>query len=160
MSNYSILKGVPDGSDVTLLDTFYRYPRRQDDGKYSQDYLCLLYKDNLTGKKYHEIIEQPTYDYYIAKDHISLDHNLLFIEKQNVNKVTVPYNKLLLSIAENTGNLDFYNNNVKSGNRRANNAVGIITLHSFPVPILEAVFALRGSKDYQPVLFIIKPVDI
>ena len=145
----SMIRGVPDGSDITLLDTFYRYPKRQEDGKYSEDYMCLLYKDNITGKKYHEIIEQPTYDYYIAKDKINLDHNLLFIEKQNVDKVTVPYNKLLYSIAENTGNLDFYNANVKAGNRRGNNELhSLYNVFSSDCNI-DDFYRFKFSKHYK-----------
>lgn len=118
--NNSLLSDYPEGSDLTFLNSFYRYPKKQEDGKYSKDYSVILFKDNKTGVKQHRILESPEYQYYIANDDIHIDHNLLFIEKENVHKVTTPYNKLLKSIAQNTGNEDFFNQNIISGNRRAN----------------------------------------
>ena len=102
--NNSLLSDYPEGSDLTFLNSFYRYPKKQEDGKYSKDYSVILFKDNKTGVKQHRILESPEYKYYIANDDIRIDHNLLFIEKENVHKVTTPYNKLLKSIAQNTGN--------------------------------------------------------
>lgn len=116
----SLIPGYPEGSDITILDTFYRYGRKQEDGKYSKDFISILFRDNITGEKKHEVIYNPDYEYYMANDDVMLDHNLLFIEKEKAYKVTVPYSMLLKSIAQNTGNEEFYNNNVSGGNRKAN----------------------------------------
>lgn len=116
----ALIPGYEENSDITFLNSFYRYPRKNDDGKYDKDYSVVLFKDNKTGQKKHVVIEAPEYTYYIANNDVMLDHNLLFIEKEKVHKVVTPYNNLLKSIAEQTGNEDFYYANVQSGNRKAN----------------------------------------
>ena len=91
-----------------------------DDGKYSNDNLILVYRDNLTGKKYHEIYENPEYEFYMANDDVYIDHHLQTIELDKVHKVVTPYKDLELTIAKLTGNEDYYFENLRQGNRSAN----------------------------------------
>lgn len=122
-----MLKGYPRDADITLIDTIYQYPQRQDDGKYSEDKMMVLFKDNVTGEKKLEEIVNPTYVFYKANDEVVLEHNLFFIEKENVHEIEVPFKDLLKTIAEETGNLDFFFENIRNRNRRANNQ-----LHTLP----------------------------
>ena len=46
----SLIKGYHKGSDLTIMNTMYRYPRRQDDGKYSNGSMTIIYRDNVTGQ--------------------------------------------------------------------------------------------------------------
>lgn len=115
-----LLKGYPEGSDISLLDIRYRYPRQDSSGKWGDNWAYAIFRDNNTGKKKHQIITSPDYEYFIAKDNVSLSHNLLFIEKEKVDSVVVPFNKLLKDIAQRTGQTEFYYNNLSNGNRRAN----------------------------------------
>lgn len=118
---------LPDhqnGDDITLMDTYYEYPHKIENGeeksKYTKDYICIMYKDNRTGKKHHHIIENPEYEFYMADPQIQLDHNLLFINKNKVIPYSTPYTQLNKKIAELTGNETLYYNNIQSGNRSAN----------------------------------------
>ena len=115
-----LIKGYPDGSDITILNTAYHYSRKQEDGKYSKDNLMITFRNNTTGKKDHVVIEEPEYEFYMANDDVLIDHHLLAIEKDKVHKVVTPYNKLEKTIAELTGNEKFYYNNIELGNRSAN----------------------------------------
>lgn len=109
------------GADLTLLNTEYRYPRKNNEtGKYDKGSLTLMYKDNMTGEKFTEYVEDPPYDFYFAKDGQYQDYNEFFIEKEKVDKITVPFRDLEKRIAELTDNTQFYYDNIKCGNRYAN----------------------------------------
>ena len=54
-----ILQQYPDGSDLTIMNCYYQYGLKDPvSGKRKPDYLTMVYKDNTTGKKKYEIIEQ------------------------------------------------------------------------------------------------------
>ena len=38
-----------EGSDLTIMNTFYQYPLFEDGKKICDDFLALVYKDNNTG---------------------------------------------------------------------------------------------------------------
>lgn len=118
-----LLKGIPEGSDITLLNCIYRYPQKQEDGKYTKDIMQVLYRDNVTGEKHVTEVESPTYVYYMTKDDVYIDSNELFLDKSKLDRIEVPYTDLLKDIAERTNNLDFFYDNIKNRNRKANNAL-------------------------------------
>ena len=95
-----LFKKVPIGSDITIMNTQYQYKKRDDDGKYQPDYLAITYKDNETQKKDHIIIKNPKYKYFILKPGVDCSYNRLFVEKDKVDEVEVPYNNLEKDIAE------------------------------------------------------------
>ena len=100
-----MIPGYQQGADITLLDAKYIRQRKDEaTGKWLDDKMILLYKDNVTGEKKRHIIKNPTYIFYIANDDVVIDENLFFIEEENVSAVAVPYTKLLLEIAKETAN--------------------------------------------------------
>lgn len=116
-----MIKGYNPGSDITFLNTLYRYPKKkEDESGYEDDFISILYKDNITGKKDHCIIYKPDYEYFELKPNIMLTHNLFFIEKEKVVPRMVRFTDLLKDIAERSDNMDFFINNIRTGNRRAN----------------------------------------
>ena len=116
-----VIPGYPIGSDLTIVDTAYFYGYKDDDGVDHKDFISITFRDNVTGEKKAYIINEPLYTFYRLKDEYPrLDHNLFFIEKDKVEPVTCKYNDLIKAIAEETGNLDVYYDNVKSGNKRDN----------------------------------------
>lgn len=119
-----MITGYKEGADLTILDATYKYGYLCSD---KTDRISILYKDNITQEKKIEVIKNPTYIFYETDNDVVLDHNLFFIEKENVNAVEVPYNNLLKKIAEDTGNLNFFYDNIKNRNRKANNQ-----LHTIP----------------------------
>ena len=61
-------KEFPEGSDLTLLNTYYQYPAFEDGKKISDDFIVLVFRDNSTGITHHKIINKPTYTYYLMND--------------------------------------------------------------------------------------------
>ena len=127
-----MIKGYPKGSNITVINTSYQYPKRieNDKGekvKYSDDIMTILYKDLDTGEKKIEEIHKPHYTFFKSKDDVYIDHNMLFIDKNDVTEISVPYSNLLKRIAKETNNTEFFYNNIKNGNRRDNEE-----LHTIP----------------------------
>ena len=111
----------PVGSDITIMNSYYNYPVFQDGKKVMDDVLALVYKDNKTSKKDFITIQKPYYTFYKLKDGIDVPvYNQLFVERDKVDAVEVPFVKLDESIAKATGNIDFYKNNVYNHNKAAN----------------------------------------
>ena len=117
-----LLERYPEGSDITVMNTYYQYPLfKQGEGKICDDFLVLTYKDNTTGQKDYKIIEKPKYTYYKLKDQSDhVDYNRLFIERSKVEPVEVTFTDLEKDIAETTGNLDFYKTNLANRERAKN----------------------------------------
>ncbi len=115
-----MIPGYKEGSDITLLNTFYQNTRRSEDGKRLSDILTIVYEDNVTGKKNHVDIENPDYEYYKIKDEIVTDYNRLFIDKDKCEKIVVPYKSLLKSISLETGRQAEFKANIEQGNFSAN----------------------------------------
>lgn len=116
-----MLKLFPPDSDVTILDAVYRRPRKDETtGKWSDCNMTILYKDNITGLKHHEVINKPPYEFYVANDDVYVPHHLFFIEKEKVHPVSCECNKIEKTIAELTGQTDLYYDNLNNGNKSAN----------------------------------------
>lgn len=115
-------KQYPEGSDLTIMNTFYQYPKFEDGKKVEDDYIALVYKDNVTGKKKYKIIKKPEYTFYILKNEADrVNYNRMFIERDKVTPVTVPYLEVEKEIAKLTGNEEFYATNIKNRNKPLNN---------------------------------------
>lgn len=115
-----LISGYPDGSDITIMNAVYHYSHKMDDGKYSDDVMTIIFKDNKTGLKDFRDIHHPKYTYYKIKDPYVQDYSQFFIDTDKVDPITVKYTDLEKSIAEQTGRLDMFYDNIKCGNRRAN----------------------------------------
>lgn len=113
-----------EGADLTIMNTIYHYPKKLDNGKWDSGSIDIIAKDNKTGRKVLDHIVDPIYPFYFSKE--SIDTNLLFIEKEKVDLIEVPYRELKYKIAELTDNIDFYFDNIKNKNSRANE---ILHLH-------------------------------
>ena len=115
-------KQYPEGSDLTIMNTFYQYPKFEDGKKVEDDYIALVYKDNVTGKKKYKIIKKPEYTFYTLKNKADrVNYNRMFIERDKVTPVTVPYLEVEKEIAKLTGNEEFYATNIKNRNKALNN---------------------------------------
>ena len=114
------IHGYKDGDKITLLNTIYLRPRKDEDGKYGPDYLYIVYKDMVTGDKKMQELKRPKYTYYMANDNVPIAHNMMYIDKDKVHPVKCNYSDLKKSIAENTNNLEWFIDNLTSGNYKAN----------------------------------------
>lgn len=115
------IKGYEPGSNITILNAIYHKSKKDPmTGKYSKDSIDIVFKDLDTGEKKVEHIVEPTYTYYLANDDVQFGYNQLFTSKENVHPVECKYRDLLKDIAEKTGNLEFFYDNIKNGNYREN----------------------------------------
>lgn len=144
-----LLPEYPEGSDITIMNTNYQFPVYQDGKKVSDDMMFLIYKDNNTGKKGYKIIKQPTYTYYKAKPNINLDYNKLFIERDKVDPITVKFNDLEKSIAEETENEDFYRINIASRNKQENRKLHTVHSVFFSDMNIEDHYRFKFAQTYQ-----------
>ena len=117
-----MIKNYNPGSDITILDTIYQYPKRNEEGDgYEDDFISILYRDNKTGAKDHYVIYNPDYEYYeLAPGEEVQQFNKFFVEKEKVVPRRVPFKDLLRDIAERSGNLDMFYDNIRNGNSRGN----------------------------------------
>lgn len=143
-----IISNYAEGSNITIMNSSYHYPRKNEDGSWKKDFIDIVYKDADTGKKGYRTIYQPSYVYYKANDNISIPHNYFYIDKEKVHPVECEFRSLLKSIATETDNLDFFYENAKSGNRNANKK-----LHTNPRVFLSDVhiedhYRFRFDNEY------------
>lgn len=111
---------LPTGANITVLNTIYhRSQKDPNTGKYKNDFLTIVYKDLDTGKKHHKIIYKPKYTFYKLKNG-DPGYNLFFAHQEEVEPIECNYTDLEKTIAELTGNKEFYQRNRESGNYRAN----------------------------------------
>lgn len=152
----AIISRYPKGSDITVMDLSYTYPRRDEDtGKYKKDFMTIVAKDNNTGKKFHEIIYEPTYRFYMTKEGVDTSYNKFFIEKDKLDQYECKFTELAKTIAELTDNTDFYYDNIKNGNRAANKQLHWIPSVFGSDTNIEDHYRARFAQDY---LNDIKPI--
>ena len=112
----SFIKGYPIGANISLVNAIYVKPQKDENGRYGSDYIYIVFKDNDTQEVKMQEIANPKYTYYISNGTKAIDHNMLYIEKEYVRPITVPYRDLKKSIAEETNNKEWYYDCLKSGN--------------------------------------------
>lgn len=145
-----IISNRPEGSNITILDTLYLYPKKDiNTGKYDKGSMTVIYKDLDTGEKYHETIYDPDYEFYKAKEGENLTYNHLYIEKDKLNKYVVPFRNLEKTIAELTNNTEFYYDNIKNGNRYNNKQLNThVSLFNSDTDINDH-YRYRFGKEYR-----------
>ena len=139
----------PVGSDITIMNTYYNYPIYQDGKKISDDFIILVYKDNKTGLTHNITLTKPEYTYYICKPGIEPDHNMLFIEKEKVDEVNVPFTQLERDIAEKTNKMDFYKTNIQNRNKSENRKLHAIPKVFFSDTNIEDHYRFKFAQMYS-----------
>lgn len=115
-----MIRGYSEGANITVLNTIYHKAVKGENGKYGKDSIDIIYKDLDTGEKKLEHIEQPKYTYYMANDDVALQHPEFYISKDLVHPVTCKYSDIKKDIAQNTGNIEYFYDNINNGNYREN----------------------------------------
>ena len=140
----------PEGSDLTLLNTFYQFPIYEDGKKKSDDFIVLVYKDNSTGEKHHEIIFRPTYTYYLLNDDQEIpNYNKLFIEREKVHPIEVKFTDLEKSIAYETDNEEFFKQNIYSQNKQENKKLHTLPQVFFSDTNIEDHYRFKFGMTYK-----------
>lgn len=130
-----LIQSYPKGSDLVILDATYHFPNKQQvEGYngvktvYTPDTMTIVYKDNTTGKKGIEVIENPKYVFYMLKNNIPTpNYDMFFTDMKNLDEITCRYRDINKAIAEKldqyegtTKYTDLYKKNVRDGNYKAN----------------------------------------
>lgn len=130
-----LIQSYPKGSDLVILDATYHFPNKQQvEGYngvktvYTPDTMTIVYKDNTTGKKGIEVIENPKYVFYMLKNNIPTpNYDMFFTDMKNLDEITCRYRDVNKAIAEKldqyegtTKYTDLYKRNVRDGNYKAN----------------------------------------
>ena len=139
----------PEGSDITIMNTYYQYPVFNDGKKVCDDFIDIVFKDNRDDSKHHKIITNPDYIYYLLNENEPVpDYNKLFIERSKVHPVHTPFRDLEKSIAENTGHEDFYKENVRNRDRANNKKLHTDTRVFFSDTDIENHYRFRFANTY------------
>lgn len=130
-----LIPSYPLGSDLVILDATYHFPNKQQvEGYngvktvYTPDTMTIVYKDNTTGKKGIEVIENPKYVFYMLKNNIPTpNYDMFFTDMKNLDEITCRYRDINKAIAEKldqyegtTKYTDLFKKNVRDGNYKAN----------------------------------------
>ena len=130
-----LIPSYPLGSDLVILDATYHFPNKQQVESYNgvktvytPDTMTIIYKDNTTGKKGIEVIENPKYVFYMLKNNIPTpNYDMFFTDMKNLDEITCRYRDINKAIAEKldqyegtTKYTDLFKKNVRDGNYKAN----------------------------------------
>lgn len=122
-----LIKGYPHGSDITVMDTRYRGRHKNPDNndKWEDASIDIVYKDNLTGLKHHQVINNPIFEFYQLNEDVYLPPNesTMYMLKDKLHPVRCHYQDLKKTLAELSGNLDVYYDNIRNGMSKANDAL-------------------------------------
>ena len=105
------------GRQLMLCDVIYQRGSKKTDWK---DYLNIVYRDMVTGKKEIFTIEEPTIDIFVVKEEYrDFKKPRHFIEKDKVDVKTVKYKDVLWEIAKIGGEetIYFYKNHSQKERR-------------------------------------------
>ena len=77
------IKGYSDGADISLLNCYYIYPRKDEKtGKWDKGTMVIIFYDQATGEIKHEEIEDPEYTFYVSKQGIHFTYPQFFVSKK------------------------------------------------------------------------------
>lgn len=98
-----LFKKYPEGSNITILNTIYHYPRKDENEKWVNGAITLIAKDLDSGKKLISIIDNPTYEFYTVKPEYYPNIQNYYHKAYPIEWLTlheVPYVNLNKDIAE------------------------------------------------------------
>ena len=137
------------GDDITIMNTIYTHQRKNEDQKWEDETLTVIYKDNVTGKKSHQFIPRPEYTFYKIKEDKVKDFPQLFVPKEDCEEISVRGRNIEKEIAEITNNKEFYETNIKNGSRYLNKQLHALPDVSFSDVNIEDHYRFRFSNLYK-----------
>lgn len=141
------------GDNISILNTSYTRPSKDENGKKTKDYITLVYKDLDTGTKYHKTIYEPKVDYYVIKPDFIKPYPQFFIEKDKVEKVSAKYSELNLDIAKRIGCEDQFFENIRNGQAYMNKMVHFNPMVMSSDIGIEAFYRMEFDKTYKNEVF-------
>jgi len=102
-----LIEAYPIGSDITILDCTYRYGKKDiETGRLiTPDSMLIIFKDNKTGEKKFQLIENPEFAYYFRDDKKYGDtgYNQFFESEKYLKLIQCKYKSLNKSLAKTLG---------------------------------------------------------
>jgi len=141
------------GDNISILNTSYTRPSKDENGKKIKDYITLVYKDLNSGTKYHKTIYEPKINYYVIKPEFIKPYPQFFIEKDKVEKVSVKYSELNLDIAKRIGCEDQFFENIRNGQASMNKMVHFNPMIMSSDIGIEAFYRMEFDKTYKNEVF-------
>ena len=141
------------GDNISILNTSYTRPSKDENGKKIKDYITLVYKDLDTDTKYHKTIYEPKFDYYVIKPDFIKPYPQFFIEKDKVEKVSAKYSDLNLDIAKRIGCEDQFFENIRNGQAYMNKMVHFNPMVMSSDIGIEAFYRMEFDKTYRNEVF-------
>ena len=116
-----LIKGYEEGSNISLLNVIYNYPKKLESGKYEKtDNASFIFYDFEKDEVRLEEIENVPYEFCVTKEGINPTHTQFFMSRDDVKEVCCPYRQLNKKVAELTDQMDTFRENIQNGNARAN----------------------------------------
>ena len=122
----AMIKGYPDGADITIMDAVYTKPKKDDEsGKWISSTMDILFRDNITGLKHHQLIKDPKFQFFMANDDVYIEDGVFpkYLPLNQLHPVTCKYSDLKKTIAELTGQEEVYYDNIRNGMSEANDRI-------------------------------------
>lgn len=141
------------GDNISILNTSYTRPSKDENGKKVKDHITLVYKDLDTGTKYHKTIYEPKIDYYVIKPEFIKPYPQFFIEKDKVEKVSTSYANLNLDIAKRIGCEEQFFENIRNGQAYMNKMVHFNPMVMSSDIGIEAFYRMEFDKTYKNEVF-------
>lgn len=144
-----MILGHQPGDNISLFNTiFFRERIETERGPKFVEHLDIVYKDCETGEKHIQEITNPDYEYYLLKPEQVKPYPQFIVPEEDVVARRVPNKDLLKEIARDTGNLNFFYENNRTGNRQENQK-----LHTHPAVLgsdrnIEDHYRFRFGETY------------
>lgn len=145
-----LVKGFKDGSNISVVNVLYRRPFKNNENKWEKGLLQVIFKDLDTGELHKQEFVDPPYEYFILKEGVQTvgPRDIQTPIKDCISRV-VPESELLKDIAEQTGNMDFYNKNRRAGQYALNKKLHLHSRVRNSDMMLSNNFLYRFSKHYK-----------
>ena len=121
-----MLKGYPDGSDITIIDAIYTKPKKDDNtDKWTKPTMDIIFRDNKTNLKHVQRIEDPKIQFYMANDDVFIEPDVYppYLPIDKVHPVICKYNNLKATLAKLTGQYEEYLDNIRCGLSKNNEKI-------------------------------------
>jgi len=116
-----LLKGYKDGSNISLLNVIYNYPKKDENGKWEKhDNASFIFYDFNDNKMKIQEIEDVPYEFYTVKEDRVPDKQQFFMSRNDVTPVSCKYRALNKKVAEYTDQVELFKSNIQNGNAREN----------------------------------------
>lgn len=102
--------------DLQFISSLYIKPERKENGKFGDDNLFIVYRDNDhpdKPKRLHQYIN-PKMKFYLIKEEFLKDYKLSYTKMENVEEQSVPYKSLAKDMCDMVGESQFFFDKIKN----------------------------------------------